>query len=124
MIKTDMDSVTEAYKNKIEERLAQRLIKALHNKEVTKAELATISTYILENIDEAQTNSDLLKFLEDVAKKWPFLSTLANAEQAGETELKNKETILEAGRLIGENKIEEALSVVKNATDQKTGGEN
>jgi hypothetical protein len=124
MIKTYMDSVTEAYKNKIGERLTLRLIRAVKDKEITQAELATISSYILENIEEAQSNSEVLEFLEDVAQKWPFLSALLSAEQVEEAEVINKQRIEQVGTLINQNKIDEALQVATDANNRPIGGEN
>jgi len=119
-----MDPVTEAYKNKIGERLTRRLIQALKDKEINQAELATISSYIMDNIDEAQSNSDLLEFLEDVAGKWPFLSALLSAEQTEKTQEENKVKIEQVGNLIDQNKIDEALKVATDANNQGTGGVN
>ena len=124
MMKIDMDPTMEAYKNKIGERLTKRLVQALRNKEITQAELATISSYVLENIDEAESNSELLEFLEDIAKKWPFLSALLSSEQAEKVEEENKGKIEQVGELIDQNKINEALKVATDANKQKIGGEN
>jgi hypothetical protein len=124
MIKMYMDSVTEAYKNKIGERITLRLIRALKDKEITQAELATISSYILENIDEVESNSDILEFLEEIAKKWPFLSALVSAEHVEETDAINKQKIAEVGTLLNQNKIDEALKVATDANNQENGGQN
>jgi hypothetical protein len=118
-----MDETTQAYKNKIGERLTLKIIDALKSKTITTTESSEISAFILENLDMAGTNAQVLEFLEIIAVKWPFLSSLAVAEQSAEIEKDKNNTITEVQNLIQQNKLDEALEVAKASTTQKIGGE-
>jgi vesicle coat complex subunit len=124
MIKMYMDSVTEAYKNKITERVARRLADAVKNGEVTMDELPEVSAYVLDNIDKATNNSELLTFLEELGQKYSFFAQLLTAEKVEEVEQNKQEALTEASSLLNQNKIDEALKVVTDANNQKTGGLN
>ena len=117
-----MDSVTEAYKNKIGERLTRKLAQAVKGGQIAPEELPNISSYILTNIDKAKTNSELLTFLEDIVNKWPIFSETLTVEQINKAEDNKSEKIEQISGLIDANKIDEALRVATDANSQMTGG--
>jgi vesicle coat complex subunit len=119
-----MDPITAAYKNKITERVARRLSSAVKSGEVTLDELPKVSSYILDNIDKAINNSELLTFLEELTKKYSFFSQLLTSEKVEVVEQNKQEALKEVGSLIDQNKIDEALKVATDASSQKTGGAN
>lgn len=112
----------EAYKNKIGERLTRILLDALEKQEVTEEEASEISSYILDNINNAKDNAALFDFLTTIAKMWPIFSKALATEQEEMLNSKKEEAIGQASSLIKENKIDEAIKVVGNATDQNKGG--
>jgi hypothetical protein len=117
-----MDPVN-AYREKIGERLTRRLVQALKDKEIAQDDFAEISTFILDNIDNAKSNEELVQFLEDVARQWPFLSDMV-VDEKKEAETQNvQEKVQQIDTLITQNKIDDALQVAKDATDgQNQGG--
>lgn len=113
----------EAYKNKIGERLTLRLAQALENKEVTLEESSTIASYVLENIDKAKNNLELVDFLTSLSQKWPIFAGTLEIERG---EIKDKEEDIVAGKasqLIQENKIDEAIKIVESVTNTNQGGQ-
>ena len=112
----------DAYKNKIGERLTRILLDALEKQEITEDEASEISTYILDNINKAKDNAALFDFLTNISTMWPIFSKVLAAEQEEKLNVKKEEAIGQASNLIKENKIDEAIKVVGNATDQSKGG--
>lgn len=113
---------TDAYRNKIGERLTIRLAKAIKDQEISVDEYPEVSSYILENIDKATSNSELFQFLEDIAKKWPIFSDVSAGEQAEVAQKDTQEKVEEVKNLINENKIDDALKAATDANN-KQGGE-
>lgn len=111
-----MDSY-DAYKDKIGQRVTLRLEQAIKNQEVSEGEGSEISSYILDNIDLAKNNIEIFDFLEALAKKWPIFTSII----AADNEVKAVE---EVQGLIKENKLDEALKVAENATDQSVQQQN
>lgn len=106
----------EAYKDKIGERLTLRLADALEKHEVTVDQASEISTYILDNIDKAQSNLELVNFLTELSSKWSIFGNTAVIEQGEVKEQKEEAAIGQASQLIKEDKIDEAIAAVENAT--------
>lgn len=112
----------EAYKNKIGERLTGILLDALENGEVSEEESSDISSYILDHINKAKDNASLFDFLTTLSKTWPIFSKALTMENEEILNNKKNEAIGQASSLIQENKIDEAIKIVENATDQNIGG--
>lgn len=112
----------DAYKNKIGERITKILLDALEKQEVSEEDALDISTYILDNINKAKDNAALFDFLTTLAKTWPIFSKALAAEQEEMSNDKKEEAIGQASSLIKEDKIDEAIKVVGNATDQNKVG--
>lgn len=84
---------TNAFKEKIGQRLTLRLAQAVQNKEITPEELPNIASYILENIDNKKTNAELVAFLDEISVKWPFFADTATSEkETAEMQEKNQKT--------------------------------
>jgi len=123
----------EVYKNKLGARIANIIGEALIQLKITQEESEQMGRYVLENIDLAKTNSELLDFITNLSAKWPiFNSILTSDDQASssvassvQTQEKTDEIVHAAENLLKENKIDEALQVAKKATDntgQNMGG--
>ena len=110
-------NLDENYKNKIGERLTKVLIDVLEAGEVSQEEASDISSYILENINNAKDNTQLFDFLTNLAKKWPIFSKVLDTEQQEISDSKKDEAVGQASDFIKENKIDEALKVVEAATE-------
>lgn len=112
----------DTYKNKIGERVVRRLGQALKDGEISLEDASVISSYLLDNIDKAKDNLQLFNFLEGLAKRWPIFSNILTAETGEIIDKKEKEAVEKASGLIQQNKIDEAIKVAEDATDQKIGG--
>jgi hypothetical protein len=127
----------QAYKDKIETRIAQILSDSLSKKIINIDDSDEMATYILENIDLTKTNEDLLAFVENLSAKWPIFNTILASPDQPETPLpaidqaqeKTDQIVNTAEDLIRENKLDEALQMTKTAMENtiqnpqvKTGG--
>jgi hypothetical protein len=110
---------TDAYREKIGDRLTRQLAQLLKDGGIDRDELAEISTYILENIDKATSNSELLRFLENISAKWPFLSDMIVSEKNEVATQEQQGQVQQIGELIDQNKINDALEVAKDANDNQ-----
>lgn len=111
-----MSLLDEDSKNRIGTQLTSRLAQALKDKEITLEEQPAISATLL-TIDTLQTTDDLLKFLEDISKKWSIFSNHAIMEKARFSEKQEDVTVKRIENLIKENKLDQALSVA-HSTDE------
>lgn len=118
----DSDQSFEAYKDRIGMRLARKVLAAFEEKKISEDLLAEISSYILENIDKAKTNSELLDFVEHLASKWVIFQDILVAEEAGVKEVENQEKVEQIEELIDQNNINGAIKVAEEAKAQEAGG--
>lgn len=120
-----MDPAYEAYKNKIGARVTKIMGESLLQRIITEEQAREISDYLLENIDLAKTNSELLTFIESLSAKWPIFNSIlipdnqtqAPLSVANPIQEKTDQAVHAAEDLLKENKIEEALQVAKTVTE-------
>jgi hypothetical protein len=120
----DPDQSFEAYKDRIGMRLARKLLTAFEENKISEDLLSEISTYILDNIDKAKTNADLLDFLEHLAGKWALFQDILVAEEAQVQEEETKESVEKIEELLDQNKIDEAMKTAEVANQEANGGVN
>jgi len=118
----DPDQSFEAYKDRIGMRLARKVLTAFEEKRISEELLSEISQYVLDNIDKAKTNSDLLDFLEHLADKWAIFQDVLVVEEAQIQEKENKENVEKIEELIDQNKIDEAMKIADQANQEANGG--
>lgn len=114
----------EIYKNQIGARITKIMGESLLQGIITEEQAGEISAYLLENIDLAKTNSELLDFLTNFCAKWPIFNSILTSSDQAQTPLstvnpiqeKTDQIIHTAEDLIKENKLDEALQVAKTAT--------
>lgn len=68
--------ITEDYRKKIYDDLADTMIAGLINGEILDEESKDSSKYILSNLDNIKTEQELMQFLEDLANKWSVYRTV------------------------------------------------
>ena len=112
----------EVYKNKIGARITKTLGEALLRGDINEDEASEIGDYVMENIDNAKNNAELLDFLINLANKWPVFDSILTAELQQATGAKEDAVVKETEDLIKENKIDEALKTVKNVGGGENGG--
>lgn len=129
----DVDDSFATYKDKIGTRITTIIGEGLLQLKVTEDEAEQMGKYILDNIDQTKTNSELLDFVTNLSVKWPIFNsiltsdsqTVPSAPFPTQTQEKTDEIVHTAEDLVKENKIDEALQVAKAATDntsQNVGG--
>jgi len=105
-------------------RIAGILSDCLAKKIINIDESDEMATYILENIDLAKTNDELLAFVNNLSAKWSIFNAILTASDQPETSLptnqvqeKTDQIVNTTENLIRENKLDEALQVVKTSTE-------
>lgn len=107
-----------ADKDKIGLQLMRRLAQALKNGEITGEDSFNISSFIEEHIGSVKTNDQMGEFLRNLSQNWPIFSQILVAQQMQATEAAEDKAVGEVSNLIKENKIDEALTVAKNAAEE------
>lgn len=121
----DMDDSLQTYKDKVGTRIASIIGEALQQLKITQEDAEQMGKYVLDNIDLAKTNSELLDFITNLSAKWSIFNSIltsddqvpTNTPSPAQSQEKTDEIVHTAEDLIKENKIEEALQVAKAATD-------
>lgn len=117
----------DAYRDKIGMTLLHRLADALKAGEIDRIELAEISTDILENIDKATTNAEILQYLEDLSGRWPFLKEMVTGEKNEATTQQDQAKIQEIGSMLNQVQADAAAQPTideNNNTQTEQGGVN
>lgn len=86
---------------------------------ITEEQASEIANFVLDNIDKTENSGQVMDFLENLIVKWPIFDHILTAELSQITDRKEDVAIEKAEDLIKENKIDEALNVVKTATEEQ-----
>jgi hypothetical protein len=73
--------LTEPQKNLLGDKLAQRLAKAIEQKEIVVEEISDACDWMLSALDAMQTMEDYKEFLIKLADAWPFFTDLVDQEE-------------------------------------------
>ena len=103
-------------KKKLEEAIVENMISSLEQEKITDDDLPTISSYVLEKIDAAQTSHDLEAFLEELATKWEIFQQLLTLKKA-ELQRKVEEEVTQGVLVLMEHgKLDHAIKLAQSAT--------
>ena len=110
--------MTAAHKTEIERKILKEIINALENEKVTEAELPDIADFVITHIDTVQSHEQMIKFLDDLSKKWPFFEGLEQIERGEVTEAKEDQVEQEVLNLAKSGKVTEAINLAKTVTEK------
>ncbi len=97
--------VDQNYKDALAQSLLNVILAALENKEIDESELRFVSRAIIAGLKTAQTSADILTFLQNLALKWPIFKESVDTFQSKLKASLEKQTALEALKLMKVGKI-------------------
>lgn len=109
--------LTPEHKKDVEIKLVEIVADALEHGKLSSDEATQASQFILDRIDEVNTQEELLIFLEELSSLWDVFGHLFVTEQGKIKEKQEDVTAREVETLVEKGNIDEALSVAKKATD-------
>lgn len=115
-VKPEDISFDEEYKNKIGLQLTEAMLKGIEDGNMTESEMGVVSGYILDNIDNVHTHTELNVFLQILAQRWKVFKQVRKVEAGIEKASGDSAKAEEIASLIHENKIDDALTAAHNAT--------
>lgn len=110
------NDITIRHRNEILERIVDRTIIELEQKNIEVSDLPKIGDFVLSNISEVKDHSQLLVHLEELVQQWPGFVSILNMEKAEIEQSKEDGVAEKVLRLSKEGKIEEALALARTIT--------
>lgn len=105
----------ESLRNKVLNDVADILISCVENKTMSENDFPPIATYVLERIAVVKNEEEMGHFLEELSERWPIFSSLASLQKGHNQEKVDSEVAEGVLHLTKSGKIDEALSLAKNA---------
>lgn len=105
-----------AQKEEIQTRIVEAMISALEKQEVNPEEISTIAAFVLDEIDKATTQEELLQFLRDLSSKWTIFTPVLVIESGEARDEKEDQVTKDVLHLAKNNKLDEAIQLAKTMT--------
>jgi len=110
--------ITPEHKEEIQKSIVEAVIQALESEHLTESDLPAIGQFVLERIDHITTHDELVKFVGELATKWPVFKHIESTEKAVAERQEDIQTAEKVEDLVSSGKIEEALGLAKSATEE------
>lgn len=110
-----MDAFNEKVTN-IQSAIVEKIAQALEGEKITEDELPTIATFVLNNTKSLTTEEQLLAFLDELAKKWPFFEPIEELEKGRAREAGEDKVVADVLKLAKSGQINEAVDLAKTVT--------
>ncbi|MCL5433148.1 MAG: hypothetical protein M1524_03510 [Patescibacteria group bacterium] len=108
---------TDEQKNEIEKRIVETAIDGIERNVLAEDQLALISSFVLEKIDNIKNTDELIFFLKELTSKWEIFSQIQSfIERQGNIQQEAK-VAEDVSRLANDGKIDEAISLAKATTN-------
>jgi len=107
---------TEDHKKQTEKDIVEMVIGALEGSTITEGDATAIGKMVLERIDNIENQEELILFLEVLTERYPFFAPLVLKEKGKVEEKIEKQVVENVEGLIQNGNIDEALEMVKGAT--------
>ena len=101
----------------VERKLLVDLMKQMETKEFTDEEIKEMSTFVLEKVDSAKDNNELIAVLDELSKKWPFFENIEQLERGIVGDVHEDIVTNNVLELAKNGNIEEAIAMAKTVTD-------
>lgn len=108
---------TDEKKKQIEKDIVEMVIAALENNAIKESDMAVIGQMVLERIDKIENQADLILFLEILAERWSIFSPLVTREKGAVEHTADEKKAGQVEAMIKDGNIDEALTLVKSATE-------
>lgn len=110
-------ALTPEQSNAIYKHIINTIIEGLDTGELEAWEASEIAEYVLGKVENLDTENDKFKFYEELSGLWPFLEVLLEEHVAEMVEKTEGEISEGALALLKHGKVEDALNLVKTATN-------
>lgn len=108
--------LTQDIKEEILNLIADQLPIGLEDGSIKEEELEQIAGFVLDKIENIQTEEELREFFKELAEKWPAFTKLKVIEVSKITKRIEDQAALDVLKLAREGKIDEAMSLAKSVT--------
>lgn len=112
-------ALTPEQSNAIYKHIIITITEGLDSGELEAWEASEIAEYVLGRVDKLESENDKYKFYEELSALWPFLEVLLEEHAAEMIEKTEGEISEGALALLQHGKVEDALNLVKTATNPK-----
>lgn len=102
-------------KEQVQGKILQEISDDLKKGELSSDETTKIAGFVQEKIKLVNDRNELLAFLKELSDKWPIFNNIYQVEKGEEEQKKDVQAAEKAKELIKEGKLDEAISVAKNA---------
>lgn len=107
---------TDEHKKEIEKDIVEMVIGALEGNAITEGDATVIGKMVLERIDNVENQEELILFLEVLTERYHIFSPLVLKEKGAVEHKMEEKMIGDVEGLIQNGNIDEALKMVKSAT--------
>jgi len=104
-------------KEDVQRKILEQIVLSLEKEDLKTEDVPVISRFVLEKIDQIANEEQLTFFLNELSQKWPVFEGLLVIEKGKEKEKNDQIVASQVLELAKDGKIEEALSLAKNATE-------
>lgn len=112
-----MDSFA-AHKNTVYNQIAQQILTANQNAELSYADTKEVSDYVIGGMRDVKDQDSLIRFLEGLSKNWFMFKELLSAESGKVQKQQEKQTAEEVADLIESGQANKAVNIAQKAMDQ------
>ncbi|OGH12343.1 MAG: hypothetical protein A2776_02525 [Candidatus Levybacteria bacterium RIFCSPHIGHO2_01_FULL_40_10] len=104
------------HKTQIEKEVVERVATGIEKGDLKEEDLPLIGRFVLEKLDLARNQGELVSFLSELSARWPIFLTIEKIEEGSLTIAEESEVANGVLTLLKHGKIDDALSLAKNQT--------
>jgi hypothetical protein len=108
--------ITAQKRDELLTEMVQSMVSALESKTLTDDDVPPIADYILNEIDQVNTQEELLAFLRKISGIWNVFTSVLVIESGEAKEKREEDAIIDMIDLIKKGKIDDAILLGKAAT--------
>ncbi|MCL5970765.1 MAG: hypothetical protein M1450_04690 [Patescibacteria group bacterium] len=109
--------LSEEHRREVERKIVGTIITGLEQNTLPNSEFEKVASFILDKMKNVKTHEELVLFLRDLSSKWSIFTSLLvieSGELKEEMEEKAADKVLSLAK---EGKVEDALSLAKQANN-------
>ncbi len=110
--------INQEHRQKIKRSVIEAMIDALEKENLTESDIPEIGKFVLDRIENINTHDELVKFVGELATKWPIFKHIESAEKVVADRQEEVKVADQVEDLVSRGKIEEALGLAKSATEE------
>lgn len=106
----------DQHKKDIEKMIVDAIILGLENQQVQEKDLSRIADFVLSNIDNIQTQEQMIKFVDEISLRWPIFENIREIERGVIQKNQESQVAKQALNLIKSGRFQEAANLTVQAT--------